>query len=141
MPVCVGVFACVRIIRATLVIMSDSSLPENTPKKTHAAIHICGGKRRPLQTHAWISTGTDACVQANSKHLAPQLIYLLFTKASSEWSRWKGVYQIAILKEVFNKKSLRYAKLHKSTYFIGDVLTSSESALQHYLNTVEKGEF
>lgn len=65
MPVCVGVFACVRIIRATLVIMSDSSLPENTPKKTHAAIHICGGKRRPLQTHAWISTGTDACVQAN----------------------------------------------------------------------------
>lgn len=74
-------------------------------------------------------------------HLAPQLIYLLFTKASSEWSRWKGVYQIAILKEVFNKKSLRYAKLHKSTYFIGDVLTSSESALQHYLNTVEKGEF
>lgn len=63
--VCVGVFACVRIIRATLVIMSDSSLPENTPKKTHAAIHICGGKRRLLQTHAWISTGTDACVQAN----------------------------------------------------------------------------
>lgn len=36
--------------------------------------------------------------------LAPQLIYLLFTKASSEWSRWKGVYQIAILKEVFNEK-------------------------------------
>lgn len=74
-------------------------------------------------------------------HLAPQLMYLLFTKASSEWSRWKGVYQIAILKEVFNEKWLRYAKLHKSTYIIGHVLTSSESALQHYLNTVEKGEF
>lgn len=37
-------------------------------------------------------------------HLAPQLIDLLFTKASSEWTGWKGVYQIAILKEVFNEK-------------------------------------
>lgn len=62
---------CVCIMRVTLVIMSDSSLPENTPEKTHAALHMCADTHGPLQMHAYIFTDADTCVQANGHANTP----------------------------------------------------------------------
>lgn len=87
--VCVCGGGCVCIMRVTLVIMSDSSLPENTPKKTHRHAHMCRHtqplnkrvrKFSPAQMHVYkqthmqtfsfeITTHTSCCWQMKPRRL------------------------------------------------------------------------